>query len=91
MRLVEIEVNANKKLIDIIQHNEFAINFYDFYNQHYRETDKFSFDPYRFYSPAEIIDILNYIESVSVIIEQVFNNDSQIRIMLNELINYFET
>lgn len=46
MRISEITVNSHKRLMDMLKHGEFIMNFYNFYENHHRNTS----DLYRIYN-----------------------------------------
>jgi hypothetical protein len=89
MRLHEIEIDPRKKLLDSIRNEEVSSFFYAFYETHKRITHEFMYTPIRFYSPDEIIDILKVIELYEIIIPELYIGQDQIRVMLSELVEYF--
>lgn len=93
MRISEIEIKNNTKLVDILKSNNAkeANEAYRLYNSIKELTQDFATPVYRLYNPITIIDILEQIEWLYEVLSTEFTNTEQILIALNELLDYFNS
>jgi hypothetical protein len=88
MRICEIDVNVNKQLVDNIK-SKYTSEAYILYNSIKDYTNNFNTHVNRLCNPITVIDIIDHITELMEKLSGNFPDNSQVMILLNELIDYF--
>lgn len=77
MRIAEINVNPQSKMIDAITNNV-AVNIYDIVEDYRRLTDNYTLKAYEVFSPEFITEVLESLYTSKTSIQGKFNAKAQI-------------
>lgn len=88
MRLYEIEISLQKKLLDEITHWVYSNTFYDIYVLTQNKTNDFTLPINRLYDDEEIINMQQLLDSYMVFYD-IYPENAQILVMLVEMLEYF--
>jgi hypothetical protein len=89
MKVSEIIISDNKRLLDEIAGNPFVGKFYKYYINHHRISNDFVYPVDQMYSPDAIYVILETLYDYNMIISTIYKNHTQLVSMINEMLDYF--
>lgn len=90
MRIDEIIVSPKNKLLDIIKNAE-ASALYEYYDDMQKYTQDFIIPKEQLFDTTKVNYSVHYLKSEFSHLTEVFDVNSQVTIMYNELLTYFSS